>query len=52
VIATELFGWNATIPAAVVAIVARIAVGEQGLYVNRHENADPPAAAPVPSHGR
>ena len=52
VIATELFGWHATIPAAVVAIAARIAVGEQGLYVNRSESADLHAGAPLPSHGR
>lgn len=49
VLATELFGWHATIPAAMVALAARVAVGQQGLYVNRHEIADRPGAAPVPN---
>ncbi len=51
VIATELFGWYATLPAAIVAIAARMAVGQQGLYVNRYESADQLGAAPLPSHG-
>ena len=49
VLATELLGWHATIPAAIVALAARVAVGQQGLYVNRHEIADRPGAAPVPN---
>ena len=48
-LATELFGWHATIPAAMVALAARVAVGQQGLYVNRHEIAGRPGAAPVPN---
>lgn len=48
-IATELFGWNATIPAAIVAVAAWMTIGRQGLYVNRCDSADPPAAAPSPS---
>jgi H+/Cl- antiporter ClcA len=49
VIATELFGWRATIPAAIVTIGARIAMGHEGLYVNRHEIADPLVAGPLPN---
>ncbi len=49
VIATELFGWNATIPAAIVAAAAWMTVGRQGLYVNRSESADLHVAGPSPS---
>lgn len=49
VLATELFGWHATVPAAVVALGAWLTIGTQGLYVNRDENADQPAAEPTPS---
>ena len=49
VIATELFGWHATVPAAIVAVAARLVIGEQGLYVNRHEIADQPGGVPLPS---
>ena len=49
-IATELFGWHATVPAAIVALAAWATVGRQGLYVNRGESADPLAVAPAPSH--
>lgn len=50
VIATELFGWSATLPAMLVAFAARIALGRQGLYVNRGETEDQRVAAPSPSH--
>jgi H+/Cl- antiporter ClcA len=50
VIATELFGWSATLPALFVAFAARIASGRQGLYVNRGETEDLHVAAPLPSH--
>ncbi|MEY2581266.1 MAG: hypothetical protein QOE09_1115 [Ilumatobacteraceae bacterium] len=49
-IATELFGWSATLPAAIVALAAWSAIGGQGLYVNRHESADPRGAGSSPSH--
>jgi H+/Cl- antiporter ClcA len=49
VIATELFGWQATIPAAIVAAAAWATIGAQGLYVNRGESAAPPVGAPSPS---
>jgi H+/Cl- antiporter ClcA len=49
VIATELFGWNTTIPAAIVAITAWTTIGRQGLYVNRGESAGPPVDAPSTS---
>jgi H+/Cl- antiporter ClcA len=49
VIATELFGRNTTIPAAIVAITAWSTIGRQGLYVNRGESAGPPDGAPSTS---
>jgi H+/Cl- antiporter ClcA len=50
VLATELFGWQATIPAAIVAAAAWTTIGSEGLYVNRGESASPLAAVPSPSH--
>jgi H+/Cl- antiporter ClcA len=50
VIGTELFGWHATVPVAIVAIAAWATVGKQGLYVNRGESADLLAVEPAPSH--
>jgi H+/Cl- antiporter ClcA len=50
VMATELFGWNATVPAAIVAAAAWIAIGRQGLYVNRGESEGLPGDAPLTSH--
>jgi H+/Cl- antiporter ClcA len=49
VIATELFGGHATIPTMIVAAAAWATVGREGLYVNRNETGDRPAAAPLPS---
>jgi H+/Cl- antiporter ClcA len=49
VLATELFGWHATIPVMIVAAAARLTVGHTGLYVNRGETADLRGAAPSPS---
>jgi H+/Cl- antiporter ClcA len=49
VLATELFGWNATIPMMIVAAAARLTVGPTGLYVNRGETVDRHGAAPSPS---
>ena len=49
VIATELFGWYATLPAAIVAAAAWAVMGEQGLYVNRHESAAPRVGGSSPS---
>jgi H+/Cl- antiporter ClcA len=50
VIATELFGWQATLPAMIVAAAAWATIGAQGLYVNRGESAAPPDGVPSPSH--
>jgi H+/Cl- antiporter ClcA len=50
IMATELFGWNATVPAIVVASAAWLALGTQGLYINRGESAGLPADAPLSSH--
>ncbi|MEO7370793.1 MAG: chloride channel protein, partial [Ilumatobacteraceae bacterium] len=49
-IATELFGWHATIPVAIVMVAARMAKGREGLYISRGENVDPPVGARAPSH--
>jgi H+/Cl- antiporter ClcA len=49
VLATELFGWNATIPVMIVAVAARLTVGRTGLYVNRGETVDRLGVAPSPS---
>lgn len=49
VLATELFGWHATIPAAIVATSAWLTVGSTGLYVDRGERADD--ALTLLSHG-
>lgn len=40
VLATELFGWHATVPAAIVALSAWFTVGATGLYVDRGERPD------------
>jgi H+/Cl- antiporter ClcA len=50
ILATELFGWNATVPALVVAAAAWLALGRQGLYINRGETEGLPADAPLSSH--
>ncbi len=50
IMATELFGWNATVPAMVVAAAAWVALGSQGLYINRGETVGLPADAPLSSH--
>jgi H+/Cl- antiporter ClcA len=50
ILATELFGWNATIPVVVVAAAAWMALGRQGLYINRGESEGLPADAPLTSH--
>ncbi len=49
VLATELFGWNATIPVMIVAAAARMTVGRTGLYINRGETVDRLGVAPSPS---
>ena len=50
VLATELFGWNATAPTIIVAAAAWLALGRQGLYINRGETEGLPADAPLTSH--
>ena len=50
IMATELFGWNVTIPAVIVAAAAWLALGRQGLYINRGETEGLPADAPLSSH--
>ena len=50
IMATELFGWNATVPVVIVAAVAWLALGRQGLYINRGESEGLPADAPLSSH--
>ncbi len=50
VMATELVGWNATMPAVIVGCAAWVALGRQGLYINRDETEGLPADAPLTSH--
>ncbi|HEX3089016.1 MAG TPA: chloride channel protein [Ilumatobacteraceae bacterium] len=50
IMATELFGWNTTVPVVVVAAAAWVALGREGLYINRGESEGLPADAPLTSH--